>query len=371
MSDPLTILDARNQTRYIILDEVTGHFYEVGTRNGPDGSGLVASYQDKASDQYAGVEIPCRLDLKEHIGQAEHEWVEHIETHAYLRQQEKGNKESSDYTSAGFRSAFEVEIRAYVAGNVAESARAHDVPLEGDIVFDRTIKDHRVQIGFNTTASEFRLSGMDQYYLLYDESATRKEMSEHGWQQEFSDPLYWISRGPSPSINRADSTTPTGTYATETDGADGKTLSALGFIPGGGLTYADYSIPRDFSIVFSFRDLDLPCNIFGIVWILEQDGNYYARIGSTTHQLRWTGTGWYTIMIKRSDNDLIFGENGFVTGTYRGNFGALEGPFVLMNNQTGDIFDFWLFEKAISDNAFQYYYTDLDENAGDALLPLW
>jgi len=51
MSDPLNILDAKNQKRYLVLDEVTGHWYEIGTRNGPKNSGLIAAYQDKMGSQ--------------------------------------------------------------------------------------------------------------------------------------------------------------------------------------------------------------------------------------------------------------------------------------------------------------------------------
>ena len=375
MSDPMNILDSKNQKRYLVLDEITGRWHEIGTRNGPKNSGMVAAYQDKMSDRYAGTEIPCGLKLREHIGRAEHEWVEHIETHAYMRPQAEENQGKAGYTADGYRMAQEIEIRGYKHGEIAESARTKDVPLEGDFVFDRRLKDHRVQIGFFTSASEFRLAGLDQYYLLADESATTKAMSEHNWQNEFASPWLWLSRGPNPTVNRATGATLTGSYFSLVDGPDGKDSSAMMFAPTNGLTYGAKSITGDYSLVFSVNNLVLPCAVIGPVSVMELHGVKYLQLsygGNTLScPLAWNGTGWVALMLKREGNNLVFSENGAVKGTYLDKVGDISQSIAIMDTQDGELGYVWAFDTAISDKAFAYWYSDLTENHGDALLPVW
>lgn len=370
----LEIFDFENQQRYIILDEITGRWYEIGTREGPDNSGLNAVYQDKAGGQYAGVEIPCALKLREHIGGAEHKRKEHVETHAYLRPQREENKGASGYTADGFRLAQEFEIRAYIAGRMIEHARTKNIPLNGDFVFDRKTDDHRVQIGFNSTASEFRLAGMDQYYLEKDESATTKVMTEHNWQVEFNTPVLWVTRGPSPMIDRATGLTGTGDYFSEIIGPDGKEDSALSFSPVDGIVFGERSVSGDFSFIFSVSNLALPCAVYGPIDIYEQDGTTYLRIraGGEEHSHHITLNGWDTFLIKRVGDNIVFGQNGNILSTYPNRLpNSITEDIDIMNGQEGEGFNYWIFDNAISDGGWEYFYKDLTENAGGALLPIW
>lgn len=375
MSDPLTILDENNNKRCLVLDEITGHWYEIGTRNGPTNSGLVAAFQDKMSDQYAGAEIPCGLKLREHIGKAEHEFVEHIETHGYLRPQDEANKGLSGYTLLGMRQAFELEYRAYVNGNLTESARTKNVPLGGDAVFDRNVKDHRVQIGFFTTTSEFKLAGLDQYYLLHDEAAVNKAMSEHGWQTEFGNPFLWVTRGPNPMLNRATNTNLTGSYFSVVDGPDNVDGSAMNFGPGNGFVGPVERLNDNFTFIISAKDLDLPCRVLGPVYVFDLHNTKYIQISVNGHNvscpLTWNGKGWVTLMVKRTGDDIVFGEDGQIKGTFPINIGTINQSIDIMNGEEGKVFTAWGFDCAISDKAWEYYYNDIIENQGNAILPAW
>lgn len=375
-SDPLEVVDQRNNLRYLVLDEVTGHFYEIGTRKGPANSGISEAWEDKASDGYAGIEIPCGLQLRDHIGRAEHETIDHVETHAYLRPRHRENKGAAGYTADGFRPAQEFEIRGYKDGNVAENMRTKDVPLNGDFVFDRGVADSkRFQIGLFTSASDFRITGMDTYYLLIDESETQKAMSEHGWQREFAAQGIWLTRGPNPLINRATGAAVGGGFFSMVTGPDNKETSAMYFSGQEGLILGDISISGDFTFIFSLSGLELPCQLCGFIEIFEENNVRYIRLsheGQTVTQiLSWT-TGWVTLMVKRSEGDIIIGEGGSIIGTHVNRFpNSMVWNMNLMVNQIGNLFNFWLLDPAISNAAFEYYYLDLTENEGDALLPLW
>jgi hypothetical protein len=376
-SDPLEIIDARNNLRYLILDEVTGRFFEVGTRRGPNNSGISEVWMDKVTGNYAGVEIPCGLQLRDHTGRAEHETIEHVETHAYLRPRHRENKGADGYTADGFRPAQEFEIRGYKDGDIAENMRTQDVPLNGDFVFDRNIADaKRFQVGFFTKASDFRLAGMDTYYLLIDESESRRAMTEHGWQDEFATPSIWFCRGPNPLVDRATGEATTGTLFDTVDGPDGKDNSAMRFSGQEGLQPGRFTFSGDFTLIVSFEDIIMPCRVFGPISIFEQDNVRYARLTignrNVTNILNWNGTGWATIMFKRTGDNIVFAEDGAVSGTHANVFdNTFTVDMNVMLREAGNVTNAWLFETAISDLAFNYFYTDMVENSGDALLPMW
>jgi hypothetical protein len=202
-SDPLMVIDNQGQPRYIILDEVTGLWHEIGTRNGPAGTAVSPVYEDKKDGEYQGTEIPCAIKLREHTADREHKKVEHNETHVGFRPQDEANKGAAGYGSNGLREGFELNVEAYKDGNLSTDAEALAVPLEGDVVFDRKVEARRLQIGLLTNTSEFRATYVDQYYVQKDAAETNKAMSEHEFQAEFAEPLVWITRGENPKVNQA------------------------------------------------------------------------------------------------------------------------------------------------------------------------
>ena len=375
ISDPLSVVDTFDQTRYIVIDELTGQWWELGTREGPDNSDLRASYLDKETS-YGGVEIPCEIRLREHTADAEHKIKEHVETHAYVRPQLAENKGNADYRADGMREAQAFEIDAYLNGALTPGARTKNVPENGDFVFDRILDAQRIQIGFKSSASEFLLTGMDQYYLTKDESQTRKAMSEHNWQAEFESPLLWLSRGPNPQINRATGTNFGGSFFSQVMGPDGIADSALAFSPADGLTADDITIPGNLGIIFSISSVDDSVDVLDEVRVYRDGDEYYIRVNIggniITQLLSWQGVGWDTILVKRVGGNIVIGENGVITNTIPVDSSeSFTISPIIMDGEDASLFNLWIFDSEITDSGFEYFYRDLTENDGNALLPIW
>jgi hypothetical protein len=219
-ADPLAVVDNKGQMRYIILDETTGKWHEIGTRQGPAGTDVVPSYQDKIEGEYQGSEIPCALKLREHTSDREHKKLEHNETHVGFRPQKEESKGVAGYGANGLRTGFELNVELYKDGNLTEDAIAMNVPLEGDVVVDRKTEARRLQVGLVTTTSEFRLTYADQCYVQKDAAEVNKAMSEHTWQAEFAAPLVWLTRGQDAAINQATGEAMDGSYFDDVTGPE-------------------------------------------------------------------------------------------------------------------------------------------------------
>ena len=222
-SDPLCVFDNKGQPRYIILDEVTGKWHEIGTRQGPIGTDVTPVYEDKADGDYQGTEIPCAIKLRENTSDREHKKLEHNETHVGFRPHDEAHKGVTGYGANGLRAGFELNVEAYKDGNLTADAEAMAVPLEGDVVFDRKVEARRLQTGLVTNASEFRLTYADQYYVQKDAAESRKAMTEHSMQAEFAEPLVWLTRGDGMTVNRATGVACSGTCFSSTSGPEATT----------------------------------------------------------------------------------------------------------------------------------------------------
>lgn len=375
-SVPITVYDGNRHARHLVLDEKTGRWYEIGTRNGPANSNLIASYLDKDAEDYSGTEIPCEAQFREDIARNEHMKIEHIENHQYVRPQNKNNQGASGYNAFGLRPQQEIEIDIYRDGVLVEFARTRDVPIGGDYVFDRRTRGNRLRIGFKTATSEFRLTSNDRYYLQIDENATRKEMTEREWQEELMNDLgVWISRGADPTTNLGNGTTMSGGFDSVTQGPDGIDNSALSFSPSSGLSTA-ISGAGDYTFIFTVSNIVSTVAITDNISIVRSGDNYRIHVTNNSQTvnrpLNWDGSGWVTIAVKRSGGFIYISEDGGASDiTPIGDNEDLSGTLNICNGQDCDLFDFRYYQKQVSDAALDYYYKDLTEYDGKALLPIW
>ena len=376
---PIEVEDDNQQMRSLVLDERAGRFYEFPTRDGPAGSGLVATYLDK-EDQYGGAEIPCKIIFPEQTGTREHEMLDHMESHAYLRPQKESDRNTGGHTVLGYRNAFEIDFGFYKMGELIEHVRSINIPDTGEIGMDRRTEAPRLSPFIETKTSSFKLVGIDNFYNQKDMagSRTQKQMKEGTWQFEYSEPLLWYTRGYNPLLNRAKGTNFTGTFFTETTGPDQNSSSAIV------LTALDYlsdiittNLSGDFTIQFSINAAS-----YGFEIISSSTGAmriYLTAIGTDNHinfndgvniisqLLPWTNTNWATIKISRSGGDLLISQDGALLNTIPLTTIVTYGGTIRIN--TGgvlSIFDVSVFNKLISNEAFLYYYNDLINNHGDA-----
>ena len=220
----ISFTDSSDNPRQVMFDARSGLFYEISTRIGPSGSGLVETYLDKDDGAGGGFEILPELKLREHIASLEQLAIEHLETHLYIRPNIKGG---------AFRSAFSVEGQLFKDGAVIFHSRTLIAPIDGDLVVDRKTEAHRIQILFKFGSSEFRITGTNTHYLSKDRSGSiqisDRITTEMKQQREYVDSLLWLSRGINQVLNRSIGVDMTGPVPVRVAGPDGVSNSAMLF----------------------------------------------------------------------------------------------------------------------------------------------
>lgn len=375
---PRTILTRTGLDRHIVLDEITGKWYEVGTRNGPQGSGINAIYVDKDSS-YGGAEIPCTIRARESRANLEHKKIEHLESHVRFRPNDEDNRNTTGHDANGYRSAFEVNFRLYKDGEQDFFAVSKGVDLNSDIVVDRRREGNRIQPEIATSTSEFKLVGWDSYYNILDKSTVNETSNEQDWQDELSVPVLWVTRGPTPELNRASGVSLDGSYFSTISGPDGQDDSAISFSAADGLTGSLSGLDGNMTVMFGIASGEPDVLSIGplTVSVVESMGVYSLRwndgVNDVSVPLNWTGGGaWTLIKVSRNGDNLVVSENGYLRDTYSLiSVVDVSGALALMDGQDGDVYDIRVYGDVVSDSAFRYYYDDIVENEGNALLPIW
>lgn len=245
-----SIEDENDFSRQITIDETTGLLFEINPYKGAEESGLTDSWLDKPTSDFPdGTEIECSLRLPERTGTNETALLEFFEAHCYLR----------EMIGYAFRSSFALDGYIYKNGLPTVLARVLEIPVTGDIVFDRPAKAKRLQIGITFHTSCFRVVKFDEYYNQYDmanaEKPEARKTTYQQYQEDYASSVVWITRGGNPYLNRStgNTATVTGTIS-RVEGADGESNSALSF---NGEQQID-AIPRaaltgDFTVQFGFE----------------------------------------------------------------------------------------------------------------------
>ena len=377
---PISIIDDNGHRRFLVMDEITGRYFEYPTRNGPTGSGMEESWRDKDS-QYGGAEIPCYIKWKEYIGDREHMKVNHIEGHVNIRPNDENDRKRTGYTDKGYRDGFKVDYSVYKDGELDKHAETKDIPDNGDLIFDRKSEGYRVQPRFDTTTSSFKITGIDPYYIVKNAAGNRSQrvMTEGNHQLTYCDPIFWISRGDNPLLDRATAETCDGTYFNVEKGPDSK-QSALLFATADNFSKVlPQNLTGNFTIQFAVNEMMLPLRIcdfsIGNLEISIEENfvlRYNGMFDMYEQDLDTKGDSWIFIKISRHGKDLTISKNGTLLNTFRlSGIGTYGGLLTGMRDGVGSLFDFRIHNKAIDDNAFAYYYGDVVENEGKALLPIW
>ena len=374
------IFDNDDRSITIIFEANSGLPYMIASREGPVGSNITKTFRDKVGGAYdAGYEIPWSGKLKEHRGKREEDLIRHLETHVHLRPQNENNKGASGYDINGFRNAQEITIRAYLEGNVAADAVTNNIPNRGDITFDKMLDAHRFQIEIAGTASEIKITSTDTDYIDEDirGNPSEREMQEQQYQDKLSDPTFWLSRGDNPMVDRATGNTPSGSIFDFITGPDGDTESAFVFADASELEYAHTGVYGDFTIMFGisniltstevFRigDATISINLVGDSYMLEFDDG----VNTYDAELNWDGSGWALLKIVREGEQIIFSENGAqLDRELLVSVETVSGNITFPVNNSKEVYDVRVYSDNVSDAAFEYYYRDVTESQGVALL---
>lgn len=161
----------------IVLDELTGKWYQVNTYNGPTGSGLVETLVDKGDAEIVG-------SVKNRIlqGNKTSIMLEHLKSKCRLSPNEPGGS---------FRTGFAITAKIYEAESIIYSDQAVEIPQDGDIAFDKRIDSVSIQNEFEFSTSGFILNNLETLYNTRDTAGSTpmasRVMKETGYQQEYSE----------------------------------------------------------------------------------------------------------------------------------------------------------------------------------------
>lgn len=232
------IVDTNNQPHTLVLDLKTGKFHDITTRDGYSGSGLVKRWKDAVgTDGTGGTDIAPSVTFGEDRGSAERHFVEHKESHVYLRPFDEDNRGESGYDSNGYPTGLEVDLSIFKNGeqSTAESS-VDDIPATGDIHFDEKVEGHRLYLKATANKGDHLIIGREQVYVQKDRAASpaNRKMSNDTYQQAFASPVFWLGYFRGNVINRVTGVTISGVSMTAVTGPDSQS-SGMQFTSAQGL----------------------------------------------------------------------------------------------------------------------------------------
>lgn len=366
--DTLLIYNDIDEPLQMVWDSVGGLPYQIG---------LLNQWTDK-EDDYGGTEIESTIRFKEDRGTTEHYMLEPMEEHVYFRPEDENNKGESGYNTWGYRNGFEATLAIYLDGEQdTPNAITRDVPIDGDITYDRKVEAHRVQLELSTSASEWKLLGKRSYYIAKDKAAIPDlaAMTEHNQQESLSNMIFWITRGDNQLLERISNTEVNGSITATIDGPDGESSSAMNQA---NINIAlSSSLSSDFTLMAWVRS-DPTTNVMSFSTgsgILSVNSGSTVRFndGVLTHtfNLTWDPSDWVLITLVRDGNMLSCYANKTLLGTIVLINYATYGGTLTCDGGSGDLFDLRVLNTMITADTLRYYYDDIVNNFGNALLPIY
>lgn len=338
--------------------------------------------QESSDDYQPGWEINSEIRFKEDRGSAEHYFLESLEHHVHLRPHNENTRGKEGYTETGYRDAFGVELNMLVDGEqVTPSAKAVNIPITGDITFDRRLVGNRMQLVFKTVGSEYRLVRRRSYYVAADRVSDPKDtqMTESDYQSAMAEPLVWITRGDNLAYDRVSGENASGSYFAAVDGPDGDSSSSAQFNGAEGLSIDCDSLSGDYTLMAWAKNISGNATLFsfgtgGLILRVNGSGQIVFNDGNDTHVYNpnFSAGAWSHIAVTRSGDTVSIYYNGslFVTvdNPY---FGVYGGTVSIGTNEVFDGFDWRVYGSALNAGTIGYYYEDVLNNNGNALLPIY
>ena len=372
---PCEIIDDNDVRRMLVVDANTFRHYELG----------VDDHWVDGEDSYGGSEIESEILFREHtapIGAAAK--LKHSQSHLSIKPWQKDYRGAEGYSVDGFKVSFEADLYARVDSLETNAAITKQVPMDGQLVFDRHLLSNYLQEGVLIRGAPWRLISVQQWFFQQDTAAAppKKQMTEKSWAQELSEPVTWFPRSVNLGMNYATAVEANGSEAGTTTGPDGLSRSAVVF--GGADQYYVPSIEDlagDFTMSVWLRNptsgitfftlsqgnLALTLTQAGANWeILWNDG-----LNNRTLLLAATFVSWTLLTVSRSGRNLVVTINGVVADTvYLEHDDVLYGGQLTLG-QAMTWFDFRLLNRALSTEAVLYMYNDVIQNSGNAVCPVF
>jgi len=379
----LNVFTDTDQALVLVMDANNGRTYLLATRDGPAGSDIEKTFLDRKGETYNESEIPWRIKLKGHKGTRENFFIEHLMSHLFLEAQKRSNIGKIGYDAAGLRNALKVTMKLFRDGKLVAETETKNIPNDGDISVQKRVIAHELQLEFSGTASELRITNANTDYEMKDERSgpDLRIMGHHVFQNELARVTFWLTRGSNLLLNRGTGENVTGSIFSATTGPDGKSGSAMVFSNSSKLTETINTISGDFSIMFAVSSIVGTIDIMTfsvdttLITMVFSAGAYTLRFRSAgvdyEAPLSWNGSGYVFLKISREAGNLIFSEDGAqINSLAFPVINQIGGTLEFTDNSPKSLFDPRIYKARISEEANEYYVTNVRDDNGNSLLPL-
>lgn len=336
---PIFFHDDDNQPHLVVQDADDGYEYDILQRDGPENTGVTKKWKDKvAADGSGGVDLTPLLRFVADVGTFEHFWLRHSISHIYARSANEDKYRGAEgYDDAGFPDGIELLLKFFVDGErVTEERKVKNIPITGNVTTDHHVQGHRIQLEVSANMGAHAIVGRKSEYIVTDKLDGTGVMTEDDYQEEFSNPLQWFSRGPYQQYSFIDRSTgselDTDEQAklTRCQGPDGYAESAVQFTEA--VTYPPVTLAGTGTVLIWHQSLTS------------------VVIGGTPVSLTQYGTIGSWVL------------------SYAKNITA-DGDVVLTPSGTGKIFEHRIFSGNLTDEAIEYYFNNINDHEGDVILP--
>jgi len=328
------IIDSISQPHTLVLDNSSGNFFDITTRKGPSNTSLEKIWTDNADTNGGnGTDVAPSVTFGEDMGTRERYFIEHKESHIYLRPISESNRDQSGYDSEGYPSGLEINLSIFKDGEQSDaSSTVSDIPFDGDIHFDQKVEGHRLYLKASANKGDHFIVTREQNYAIRDRSAApqKRKMSNDTYQQNFSSPKIWVGWFRGSVVNLKVGTVLSGVSATATTGPDSQ---ESGISVSGAANFGSVSIGASGSVLLWVNETvvagEIPTTIA-------------MTIGGTSVTLLSHGTssGWSLL--------------------YADSVGE-SGDLIITPTGTAEVFDIRGFDSAIDSTSREYYYADIND----------
>lgn len=323
----LTVYDANNQIRGLVLDAETGKWYDVTTRDGPSGTGLTKVWTGKAGEHFDRI-----LKFREDRGTDERDFERLLESHVFLRPLKETNRNQSGYDANGYPDGMEIDLDFFKDGEpTTPTVTITDVPLNGDLKCDKKVEGNRLQMQVTVNRGAHYIMNRLCKYASSRRAAgpELRIMSEMSWQEELAQAVLWMSYYNGTLINRVTGAALGLTGVSAVSGPEGISGTAQQFS-------TEQTLP---SVSLSNGSV--------LIWV---NGTVALSIGGTAISLTDIGTvGSFTLKYAETIT-----KSGAVKLTPTG---------------TVTVADLRMFAAALSSGVRTYYKNDVEDNSGGIVLP--
>lgn len=364
------VMDNADESRLFVIDARTLRVHEIAV---PD------EWRDSADD-YSAVEQEAEILWPEEVPATRAvARLEHTQSHLYVKPWFKDRRNINDYGADGYRPGFEMDMFLRQDALPTDAAVTRAVPIDGQLTVDRHFSTKFLQMGARIRVAPWRLTEAELWIKEIDTGGgpAEKRMTELKYQDEWSEPMFWFSRG-EPLLNRTTGQDVSGAYAGTTRGPDLYNTSALLLAPGQSFPVTlPVNITGDFTFNVWLRGFS------SSVTILRATSMFW-RMDLTDHGIRYQDdhndsqvnipnidwSAWHMLTVQRTGEHLAIYRDGALVNMYH-----MHDPYVQYNGalvlfEDGMCFyDARLVNRAVSTGGIQYLYRDVIENRGNATCP--